>query len=54
VKQKTLDDMEPVLESEYEPDPMSGTSSVKARSREALEAFDKIEADRLIEDDPLA
>jgi len=54
MKQKTLDDMEPVLESSFEPEPMAGVNSVKARSRDALEAFDEIEAKRLIEDDPLA
>ena len=52
--QKTLDDMEPVLDSEINaPDKLPSVTKRNARSRRALEVYDEIQAAALIEEDPL-
>lgn len=50
--QKTLDDLEPVLE----PQPTEliiGPKAVKPRSRDALNLYERMQELRLVEEDPL-
>jgi len=53
-RQKTLDDREPVLDSQVDPtEPFADVNKINPRSRTALEVYDEIQAASLEEEDPL-